>query len=468
MIALYETRWPGLDCSSGSLGIAINLRDTVLMETKHTLLERLSALLAENGVGLGRLTPRPRGGRLSGQVREELERLLAGLETAGATETRLLYGNGCFAVNRYAEAGEVYQGILEKEPAHLDARFNLGLAYLRSKRLDEAARQFTAVIERDPTLAEAHYQRGNVHDDLGEHDLALSDYSRAIGSNPEYLQAYYNRAVVLARLGRHTEAVTDFDQVIALLPTLSNAYLNRGASLDELGRHEQAISDYTAALRHDPFNVDAFFNRARTNYYLGRLEDTISDYSQVVQLSPEDAEAFNNRGLAFDALGDYQQAFDDYTQALALRPEFAEARSNRGAALEVLGAAEDALGEYLAAVDMDPNFAAAHYNAARLYAQNSNLDRCERHLERAIQLVPQFRNEASEDDSLGWVMKLRRLKEDRPLPGGGDRRLTASHSGRVQFRFLIRAQVCIQGIFLVRCSSSRPVECHAVKEHQNG
>ena len=137
------------------------------METRKKLLERLSALLVENSVGLGRLTPRPRGGRLSAQARKELEDVLAGLEVSGPVETGLLYGNGCFAINRYAEASTVYQGILEREPDHLDAGFNLGLAYLRSKRLDEAARQFTAVIERDPTLAEAHYQRGNVHGRFG-------------------------------------------------------------------------------------------------------------------------------------------------------------------------------------------------------------------------------------------------------------------------------------------------------------
>ena len=395
-------------------------RDIEIMESRDKLLDRLSALLAENGVGLGRLTPRPRGGRLSPEAREELEHLLAGLEAGEAIEASMLYGNGCFAVNRYDQASTVYQRILESEPHHQDVRFNLGLAYLRSKRLEEAARQFTAVIDLNSTLAEAYYQRGNVHHDLGENDLALSDYGHAIGSDPEYLQAYYNRAVVLARLGRHTEALEDFDRVIVLRPTLSSAYLNRGASLDELGWHEQAISDYTAALQHDPSNADAFFNRARTNYYLGRLDDTVSDYSQVVELSPKDAEAFNNRGLAFDSLGDYRQAIDDYGEALTLRPEFAEARSNLGAALEALGVVDEALGEYLAAVDIDADFAAAHYNAARLYAQSGNLESCEHHLERAMHLVPQFREEASEDDSLGWVMKLRRLKENRPGPNSED------------------------------------------------
>ena len=143
------------------------------------------------------------------------------------------------------------------------------------------------------------------------------------------------------------------------------------------------------------------------------MEDTIEDYSQVLNLTPDDAKAYNNRGLAFDALGDYDRALGDYGRAVTLRPDFAESLSNRGAASEALGKTEEALDDYLAALTAAPNFAAAHYNAARLYAQLRDVDKCLPHLEKAMRLVPELRSDADEDDELGWVLKLRRLKQER-------------------------------------------------------
>ena len=43
------------------------------MEPSNGLLARLSGLLADNGVGVARLTPRPQGGRLSGEPQQEVE-----------------------------------------------------------------------------------------------------------------------------------------------------------------------------------------------------------------------------------------------------------------------------------------------------------------------------------------------------------------------------------------------------------
>ena len=219
-----------------------------MMEPAADLLSQLASLLSEHGVGMDRLTPRPRGGRLSGDPLHEVEQALDALgdQAQAEAQSSLVYGNGCFSVGRYAEAAAVYQEVLGKDSRNVDAGFNLGLAYLRLKQAQQAANEFTTVISQrvisqDSSLAEAYYQRGNAYDDLGEPHLAVADYAEAVAIKGDYLQAFYNRGVVLARLGRHNEAIIDFDQVVELSPSISNAYLNRGASLDEIGEHDQAI-----------------------------------------------------------------------------------------------------------------------------------------------------------------------------------------------------------------------------------
>ena len=82
------------------------------MNNSVELLAQLSALLTENGIGVGRLTPRPRGGRLSGEPQQEVERTLDALKADGPANSSLIYGNGCFAVGRYSDAAAVFQRIL--------------------------------------------------------------------------------------------------------------------------------------------------------------------------------------------------------------------------------------------------------------------------------------------------------------------------------------------------------------------
>ena len=179
------------------------------MPSTDRLLAQLGDLLTENSIGTARLTPRPRGGRLTGDPRRTLEQTLDSLEASPAARVTLVYGNGCFAVGRYAEAAVVCQGILESDPNDIDVRFNLALAHLRLRDARQAVEDLTRVLAQAPSLPEAHYQLGNAYDDMGEGELALAGYDQAIALQPGYLQAIYNKGVILAKLGRHQEAVVE-------------------------------------------------------------------------------------------------------------------------------------------------------------------------------------------------------------------------------------------------------------------
>jgi superkiller protein 3 len=388
-------------------------------QSADELLQQLSELLEWHNLGTGALTPRPRGGRLHGEdaaaMAELLDQLAAADEglPAGRSPRSLVFGNGCFAIGRYAEALVVYQALAGLQPSDFSVHFNLGVTCLRRRQPDDACRALTTALEIDDSHASAYYQRGNARDDMGDADGALDDYAAAIRLDPEYLQAYYNRGIVLTNLGRYREAVGAFDEALALNPDISNAYLNRGVAWEELGDADAAVADFDRALQRNPDNADARFNKARTCYRLGRYREAIVDYSAAIELRPEDVEAINNRGLAYDAVGQYQDAVADYDTALELRPDFAEVLSNRGAAQETLGNLDEALADYLAAQEALPTFAAAYYNAARLYADRADIERCAQQLAEAVRLQPGLYAEAESDEMLGWVLDLTRMRDNR-------------------------------------------------------
>ena len=144
----------------------------------------LSSLLDRFASGSGRITPRVRGSRLDSDVLLKLEKAVAAVEMVGKSlaspNNLMIFGNGCYAIGRHEDASSAYLKILKDEPANADARFNLGLAYLRLRRPEDAVREFTDLLVQQPMMPEAFYQRGNGNDDLGELDQALADYSLSL------------------------------------------------------------------------------------------------------------------------------------------------------------------------------------------------------------------------------------------------------------------------------------------------
>ena len=218
----------------------------------QSTIETLTSLLEEFSIGAGRITPGPRGFRLSEENRLLLAKTVDSLSNEEIQGAMLTYGNACYALGRHHDAVSAYRTVLGREPVSIEARFNLGLSQLRLRQPEQAVKEFTEALVRSPQLAEAYYQRGNAYDDLGDVEQALSDYSRAIDLAPGYIQPMYNRGIVLAGVGRHQEAVVQFDRVIDRRPDIGNAYLNRGASLDEMGLHEEAIRSYGLAAELRP------------------------------------------------------------------------------------------------------------------------------------------------------------------------------------------------------------------------
>ena len=68
---------------------------------------------------------------------------------AGQAIDLLVYGNGCYAAGRHADASDVYLSILQDEPSNADARFNLGLAFLRLRSPENAVREFTDLLVQE-------------------------------------------------------------------------------------------------------------------------------------------------------------------------------------------------------------------------------------------------------------------------------------------------------------------------------
>jgi tetratricopeptide (TPR) repeat protein len=143
------------------------------------------------------------GHRAFGRIAEHekyFDRALREYERAAAEfpeKTEPAYWTGALYTRTkdYAKAFEVYEKLLEKNPAEMTACYQIGrVAALSGERLERGAECLRSYLSREPgpdepSLATAHYRLGLLYEKKGSRDLARREYSAALEIDPLYTDA---------------------------------------------------------------------------------------------------------------------------------------------------------------------------------------------------------------------------------------------------------------------------------------
>jgi tetratricopeptide (TPR) repeat protein len=106
-----------------------------------------------------------------------------------------------------AAAMEAYRAIIARDPAHLDARLNLGLLLHEAGRLDESLRAYDAALQACGPDAVLFYNIAVLFEDLAQPARAMQAYRAAIAGDPAMADAHYNLALLFRASGRAKEAL---------------------------------------------------------------------------------------------------------------------------------------------------------------------------------------------------------------------------------------------------------------------
>jgi protein O-GlcNAc transferase len=282
--------------------------------------------------------------------------------------------------------------------------FALALQHHQAGRLAQAAQLYQEIIARDPEHADALRLLGVIAYQHGRHELAADLLGQAIGVNPRLAEYHNDRGLALHALGRLEQAIAAFQAALKLKPELAEGHYNLGNALKAAGRMDEAIATYQVALQVRPKYPEALNNLGNALKDRQQYKEAIAAFRGALAVQPQFVDALVNLGNALQALGrakqshhhqgegvdELQQAVEAYRGALALRPDHAAAHNNLGGTLEALGALGEAMACYQTALRLEPRYAEALFNMGNLEQARRRPEEAARAYRAALEIQPQY------------------------------------------------------------------------------
>jgi tetratricopeptide (TPR) repeat protein len=307
---------------------------------------------------------------------------------------------------------EAYQAVLEKEPARLEARSNLGAAYARLGRYAEAIDSYRAVLARVPDQTMVRFNLGIALYKAAPIPEAAAELQKVVDQDPSNLKAVLlladcrsrmgDDAAVISLLSAHEKELGE-DRLFAYL--LGNALLRRNellrgqAYIDRLfkggdsaeahllmgvahlrgGDNRAAVPELerAVALNPDLPTVHSLLGRALMG--VARRDDAMASFRRELEKNPNDFDSNVYLGMFLKDAGQPDEAYEYLKRAARLRPEDPAALYALGALHLAAGRVEEAQAALESVVAQVPSYRQAHVLLATVYYRRKDKERGDQH-----------------------------------------------------------------------------------------
>lgn len=312
------------------------------------------------------------------------------------------------------EAIKTYLAILQTQPAHAEANYNLGLLALQTQHFDAALTYLNAALDADPTCGKFWVAYIDTLSQAGLQADARSvlEHARQQGLQGEEVETLAGRLGVpsTAHAGSGAPASTAHVTKPTAPPTKKPKGKKsppRVRDLDALvaavraGKLMEAESLARTLAHTHPQHDFAWKTLGVIYMQQGRCLDALAPMKKAAALSRDDVEVHHNLGVAFQALERLDDAVASYRNALRIDPRYVDALCNLGVVLRKQGKLEEAEQKLRKAVQFWPSHAESHNNLAATLKDLGKLEEAEASCRMALQLQPQS---AAAHNNLGIIL----------------------------------------------------------------
>ena len=248
-----------------------------------------------------------------------------------------------------------YERVLDIDPNHREALFNLAAVYLESDRIEAAEEKIKRLKVLFPKDGLLSYLEGLLRAKQSRTKEEILCYQRAMEILPDEAMIAYNLGIALLESQGPEQALEPLKRAFDLDSKSLDVVLNLASCYYELGNYDEAIlvlrnatvvhedspelwydlgyvlasksesreaiKAYEMAVSLDDTMADAHYNLAFIYFSLSEYEKAIAGYKRVLQLEADRFKALYNLAYAYDYCHRYEEAIETYKATLNFRPD---------------------------------------------------------------------------------------------------------------------------------------------------
>ena len=216
-------------------------------------------------------------------------------------ETQMKQGNPLGAVVFFTNA-------LEKDPNYIEARYQLGLAYLKSGKLDKAEQELKKVKLQRPDNADVLLDLAALYFSLGKIENAESEISQFLVKHKKNSRSQEYQARILIKRGDVTGAVKLFREAVKLDGDNIDARLALAQLYLHQSNNEQARQILNIAIEEFPKLKAPYFMLAALEAHQGYKDKALSLYQHIIEMDRKDIGALYLAGMLALDMGNIEEA----------------------------------------------------------------------------------------------------------------------------------------------------------------
>ena len=208
----------------------------------------------------------------------------------------------------FAEAGRLYQAILDQHPAHGRALLGLADACRGMGDYPRALALWAAYLEAAAPTATVLSRMADAYRKTGRTEPAIRLYQETLALDPRNRRALMALGDMSMKGKRPEEALGYWDRLLELDPRLINILTMVGNLHRQRRDFGQAEARFRQALALEPANPYAVFGLADALRGQGRFQDAAPFWETILQADPDNVQVLARAGDCFLHLGQLDKA----------------------------------------------------------------------------------------------------------------------------------------------------------------
>jgi tetratricopeptide (TPR) repeat protein len=256
----------------------------------------------------------------------------------------------------YEKATEQFKQLLVNDKEYHEARFSLGLVYLKRDMPELAKQAFTRLYEADVFSVKAAFYLGSLHYQQKDYQKAHTWFSK-IESGPLYLDAQANMVMIISKQGDLKGARAMLQDLRSKFPEqVTRFYMQEGEILFDANDYEGSFKLMNEAVKAQPDNLVLRYTRAIAATELNRIDVAEQDLRFVLNKQPGDVNAMNALGYTLASqTSRFEEAKVLLEKAISARPEDPAILDSMGWLKFRIGNFEEALVLLQKAYEIEPD-----------------------------------------------------------------------------------------------------------------